>query len=82
MKHIKYKGCEICDEKGRVRLKSDTIYRLSHDWTHEQEINGHWIFYIYDEIGKNTNESFGFEIAMENIETLREYNLKSLLGTF
>jgi len=77
--HIKYKGDNVYDGVGQIRLKSDSFYRIDFGWSENLEMNGWWVFYIYDEIGKNTNESFGFELEIKNIESTRQYNLKMLL---
>lgn len=76
---IRYNGEDITDNIDQLRLKSGSVYKIDHGWDTGMEMNGHWIFYVYDEIGKHTNESFGFELEIKNIETLREYNLGSLL---
>jgi len=79
--NLRYTGEEIIDGKSRVRLKSGSIYRIDFGWNFEDEINGFWIFYVYDEIGKYSGKSFGFEISIDNIESPRKYNLESLLRT-
>ncbi len=79
--NIKYNGENVTDEMGRSRLISGSVYSIAYGWDISKEMNGWWIFYIYDEIGKYTNETFGFELEIKNIESLRDYNLESLLRT-
>lgn len=59
-------------------LTKNKIYKLAIAWEVNMEINGHWIFYIYDDI--NDGESRGFEIKISDIETIREHNLNIILG--
>jgi hypothetical protein len=61
--------------QGKVALKSNTLYKLSAPW-YVHEINGHCVFYIYDDLGGN--ESRGYEINVKDVKPLRDYNLDKL----
>ena len=86
MKYIKYIGEDVVlsenhsnvNYRGQKCLTKDTVYKLDFDWSGE-EINGHWGFYIFDDIDQY-KVSRGYEIKVSNIISLREINLETLIN--
>jgi hypothetical protein len=74
MKWIKYIGDDlvICS---KTHLSKDKVYQLQFDWN-GQDINGYWIFYIYDDL--SPNKSTGYELPLKDVISLRDYNLNLL----
>lgn len=83
--YIKYIGPDIIFEKdhiveryrGKKVLSNNKIYELSIEWKTSNQINNHWIFYIYDDLCDG--ESRGYDINIRHIETIRNHNIDYIL---
>lgn len=81
--YILYTGEDLVIRKAHhiwgsmTALYKNRIYKLEHDWN-GQEINGYWMFYIYDDLP--APGSRGYEILIKDVKPLREYNLEKLIS--
>lgn len=84
MKYIFYIGEDIIAPKdhsikryrGKQLLKNNKIYKLKYDWDGKTNINGFWIFYIYDDLCDG--EYRGYEIKISDVSTIRNYAPKKV----
>jgi hypothetical protein len=83
MRYIKYLGEDLVipenglpEYAGKIALYKDKVYKLEFDWDGKMDINGYWIFYIFDELG---GDSHGYEIKVNDIQLLRDYNISEIL---
>jgi hypothetical protein len=76
MKWIKYIGEDlIISSYNKTALYKDKVYLLQFDWD-GQDMNGYWIFYIYDDLPGT--DFRGYELPVKNVISLRDFNLDLL----
>ena len=77
---IKYVGNSVYADndpyKGRELISQNKVYNLGIGWN-GSDINGHWIFYLYDNL--NDDEMRGYEINVKDVKDLRTSNLNIIL---
>ena len=59
-------------------LTKNKAYKLEKEWEFGTQINGYWVFYIYDDLEDGTAR--GFEIEIKDIELIRNHNIDSILN--
>lgn len=84
MKCIKYIGDDLVLGPFTALYK-DKVYRLYYDWNGTDNINGYYIFHIYDDLPlkpeyyKEFEKVRGYELPIKDVISLRDSNLDLLL---
>ena len=79
MNNIQYIGEDVYSSIGKRLLTKNKNYRLGFKWDGQSNLNGHWIFYIFDDL--NDNDFRGYEVKITDIQPLRDSNLSILLDS-